>query len=72
MRRYTGLLIEDEKFGNWLGARLDEVWDQSVTPGNAFWVRLKEDFFKSPASIIAAIMGALIGAAATLLAVFLK
>jgi len=70
-RRYTGLVIEHEAFCQWLKARFDEIWEKATQPSSGFWTLLKEDFLRNPATVTAGLIGALIGAAATLLAVWL-
>ena len=71
LREYQGLLIDDPKFCQWLKARFDEIWNNSKEPRKSFIKQIKQDFLSKPAVIIGMIIGALIGAAATIISTLL-
>lgn len=70
-RAYNGLYIDDDRFVRWLKRRFDEIWDAATPPSRSFITRVRDDFLRNPGSIVAGLLGALIGAIATIIAVYL-
>lgn len=71
-RRYVGILIEHEDFCHWIKLRFEEIWENSSKLSDSLWKLIKEDFFENPATIVAGLIGAILGAIATLITLVFK